>query len=49
MPDWSGNEQSCQKRQQWTLDSVYEICQTGRSDAVAVEVNSEYRLATALP
>ena len=49
VPDWSGNEQSCQKRQQWTLDSVYEICQTGRSDAVAVEVNSEYRLATALP
>lgn len=49
VPDWSGNEQSCQKRQQWTLGGIYGICQADRSVSVAVEINSEYRLATALP
>ena len=43
--DWSGKEKSSQKREQWTIGGIYEILDKDRTDSVAVEVNSEYRVA----
>jgi hypothetical protein len=43
--DWSGKEKSSQKREQWTIGGIYEILHKDRTDSVAVEVNSEYRVA----
>lgn len=43
--DWSGKEKSSQKREQWTMSGIYEILHKDRTDSVAVEVNSEYRVA----
>lgn len=43
--DWSGKEQSSQKREQWTIGDIHEILGKDRLDSVAVEINSEYRAA----
>ena len=43
--DWSGKEKSSQKREQWTIGGIYEILDKDRTASVAVEVNSEYRVA----
>ena len=42
---WRGKEKSSQKREQWTIGGIYEILHKDRTDSVAVEVNSEYRVA----
>ena len=38
-------EKSSQKREQWTIGGIYEILDKDRTDSVAVEVNSQYRVA----
>lgn len=43
--DWSGKEQSSQKREQWTIGDIHEILGKDRTDSVAVEINSEYYVA----
>lgn len=43
--DWSGKEQSSQKREQWTIGAIYEILGKDRANSIAVEINSEYRVA----
>ena len=44
--DWDGDESSAQKRENWSYGDVHAIQNTDVSDAVAVEINSEYRIAT---
>lgn len=43
--DWSGKEQSSQKREQWTIGDIREIPGKDISDSVAVKINSQYRVA----
>ncbi|HOO50734.1 MAG TPA: NisI/SpaI family lantibiotic immunity lipoprotein [Alphaproteobacteria bacterium] len=44
--DWDGNGLSTQKRENWFYGEVHTIQNTDASDSVAVEINSEYRIAT---
>jgi hypothetical protein len=44
--DWDGNGSSTQKRENWFYGEVHAIQNTDASDSVAVEINSEYRIAT---
>lgn len=44
--DWDGNGLSTQKRENWFYGEVHAIQNTDASDSVAVEINSEYRIAT---
>lgn len=44
--DWDGNGLSTQKRENWFYGEVHAIQNTDASDSVAVEINSEYRMAT---
>ncbi len=46
--DWSGKEQSQQKRVQWTIGDIREIPGKDTSDCLAVEINSQYRVAKCL-
>lgn len=43
--DWSGKKQSAQKREQWSIGDIHEILNKDKSGFVAVEINSEYRVA----
>ncbi len=44
--DWDGNGLSTQKRDNWFYGEVHAIQNTDASNSVAVEINSEYRIAT---
>lgn len=44
--DWDGNGLSTQKRENWFYGEVHAIQNAVASDSVAVEINSEYRIAT---
>lgn len=43
--DWFGTGEDSQKREQWSLGDVCKISGVDVSDSVAVEINSEYRVA----
>ncbi|MEA4919959.1 MAG: NisI/SpaI family lantibiotic immunity lipoprotein [Clostridiaceae bacterium] len=44
--DWDGTGLNKQKRENWFYGEVHTIQNTDESDSVAVEINSEYRIAT---
>lgn len=44
--DLDGKESSTQKRENWFYGEVHEIQGTDTTDSVAVQINSEYRIAT---
>jgi hypothetical protein len=44
--DWDGNGASMQKRESWSYGEVCSIKNADVSNSVAVEINSEYRIAT---
>ena len=44
--DWDGNSSSKQQRDSWAYGQVRAIQNTDISNSVAVEINSEYRIAT---
>lgn len=43
--DWFGTGEHSQKREQWSLGDICEISGVDVSDSVAIEINSEYRVA----
>ncbi|WP_134217944.1 NisI/SpaI family lantibiotic immunity lipoprotein [Pelotomaculum sp. FP] len=43
--DWNGKGPSTQKRDNWSYGEVHAIQNADVSDSVAVEINSEYRIA----
>ena len=46
--DWTGKETAGQKRVEWFFGDVCAVSGTDTEEAVAVEINSEYRLAKAV-
>lgn len=44
--DWDGKGSSKQQRESWAYGEVHAIQNTDASNSVAVEINSEYRIAT---
>ena len=43
--DWTGDGEAKQKRADWTYTNVYEIQGEDTASKIAVEINSEYRMA----